>query len=128
MSSSIPVVATIKINEDEDDEVIDPKSILKKYNLNVSNVNNKGNMDRTPFKRIDDKYKELVTYNQKNNDYLNYANKTGNTHGLVADEKLKFVSGRDFKKEKTKFKNKTAFGGNEISTNVRSFKLDEDSN
>ena len=52
-------------------------------------------------------------------------NKTGNDYGKVANEKLKVTKGRDFKKEKTKFKNKTAFGGYTIDTNVRSIPLED---
>ena len=52
--------------------------------------------------------------------------KTGEKYGTQANEELKFTKGRDFKKEKTKFENKTAFGGLSISTAVRSIALDDD--
>lgn len=54
-------------------------------------------------------------------------NTTGENYGQQANEKLKFTKGKGFKKEKTKFKNKTAFGGMNISTQVRSIPLDSDS-
>ena len=50
----------------------------------------------------------------------------GDDYGTHANEKLKVTKGRDFKKEKTKFKNKTAFGGYSISNEVKSIKLDFD--
>ena len=49
------------------------------------------------------------------------------SYGKFANEKLKVTRGKDFKKEKTKFKNKTSAGGLQISQDVRSIKLDDDS-
>ncbi len=90
----------------------------------IANVN--GNLN-VPFKRIDDSIKEILPASLQDNSYETHMNKTGEDYGKQANEKLKFTKGRDFKKEKTKFKNKTAFGGLNISTQVRSIKLDDDS-
>ncbi len=45
---------------------------------------------------------------------------------MHANEKLKETKGRDFKKEKTKFKNKTSCGGYKISNQVNSISLEFD--
>jgi len=44
---------------------------------------------------------------------------------MHANQKLKVTKGKDFKKEKTKFKNKTAFGGINISNQVKSISLED---
>ena len=53
--------------------------------------------------------------------------KTGDNFGLLANDKLKITRGKDFRKEKTKFKNKTSAGGMTISQTVRSIQLENDS-
>ena len=91
----------------------------------TKNANDAGR-DKTPFKRIDDSLKEVLPESLQDNSYESFMNKTGENYGRQANEKLKFTKGRDFKKEKTKYKNKTAFGGLSISTAVRSIALDDD--
>ena len=91
----------------------------------TKNVDDAGR-DKTPFKRIDDSLKEVLPESLQDNSYESFMNKTGENYGRQANEKLKFTKGRDFKKEKTKYKNKTAFGGLSISTAVRSIALDDD--
>jgi hypothetical protein len=82
---------------------------------------------KTPFKRIDDSLKEILPVSLQDNSYEKFMNSTGENYGHAANEKLKITKGKGFKKEKTKFKNKTAFGGLNISTEVRSIPLDTDS-
>lgn len=82
---------------------------------------------KTPFKRIDDSLKEVLPESLQDNSYEKFMNSTGENYGHMANEKLKITKGKGFKKEKTKFKNKTAFGGLNISTEVRSIPLDSDS-
>ena len=53
--------------------------------------------------------------------------KSGNAYGKEANDKLKIVKGKDFRKEKTKFKNKTTFSSSNITQEVKSIKLDYDS-
>ncbi len=53
--------------------------------------------------------------------------KTGDKFGKAANDKLIVTRGKDFRKEKNKFKNKTFHGGFTISQNVRSTKLYNDS-
>ena len=82
------------------------------------------NPDRVPFQRI--KPQETST-NLKDNSYEFFMKSTGDNFGRFANDKLKVTKGKGFKKEKTKFKNKTGHGGMVISQTVRSIKLDEDS-
>lgn len=84
------------------------------------------NPDRVPFQRIKEDSKILPPALQDNS-YEAYMRKTGDNFGEFANEKLKVTRGKDFKKEKTKFKNKTSAGGMTISQTVRSIKLDDDS-
>jgi hypothetical protein len=91
----------------------------------LQNGNGVANVDKKPFKRIDDSIKEYLPAILKDNSYENFM-RTGDDYGKEANEKLKFTKGRDFKKEKTKFKNKTSHGGYTLSTTVRSIKLDDD--
>ena len=84
------------------------------------------NPDRVPFQRIKEDSKILPPALQDNS-YEAYMRKTGDNFGQLANEKLKVTRGKDFKKEKTKFKNKTSAGGMTISQTVRSIKLDDDS-
>jgi len=81
----------------------------------------------TPFQRIDSKLKDGLHYDLQDNSYAGFMTKTGENYGHEANEKLKVTKGRDFRKEKTKFKNKTSFGGLNISCEVRSIPLDVDS-
>lgn len=105
-------------DEDEEENFVQSKPIYTNGNSN--------NTDKTPFKRIDNSLKEILPQTLQDNSYESFMNKTGENYGHQANEKLKFTKGRDFKKEKTKFKNKTAFGGLSISTAVRSIVLDDD--
>ena len=84
------------------------------------------NPDRVPFQRIKEDSKILPPALQDNS-YEAYMRKTGDNCGQLANEKLKVTRGKDFKKEKTKFKNKTSAGGMTISQTVRSIKLEDDS-
>ena len=84
------------------------------------------NPDRVPFQRIKEDSKILPPALQDNS-YEAYMRKTGDNFGQLANEKLKVTRGKDFKKEKTKFKNKTSAGGMTISQTVRSIKLEDDS-
>jgi hypothetical protein len=86
-----------------------------------------GNGVNVPFKRIDDSIKHSIKTDLKDNSYDTHMHKTGDDYGRQANDKLKFTRGGDFKKEKTKFKNKTAFGGQKLSMEVRSIKLEDDS-
>ena len=83
------------------------------------------NPDRVPFQRIKEDSKILPPALQDNS-YEAYMRKTGDNFGQLANEKLKVTRGKDFKKEKTKFKNKTSAGGMTISQTVRSIKLEDD--
>ena len=84
------------------------------------------NPERKPFKRIDD---DSITNNIKikDNSYEAFMKKTGDNFGKAANDKLIVTRGKDFRKEKNKFKNKTFHGGFTISQNVRSTKLYNDS-
>ena len=84
------------------------------------------NPERKPFKRIDD---DSITNNIKikDNSYEAFMKKTGDKFGKAANDKLIVTRGKDFRKEKNKFKNKTFHGGFTISQNVRSTKLYNDS-
>lgn len=82
------------------------------------------NPERKPFKRIDDTIKNNKL---KDNSYEAYMKNTGDNFGKAANDKLIITRGKDFRKEKNKFKNKTFHGGFTISQNVRSTKLYNDS-
>jgi hypothetical protein len=145
----------INVNRKQDDKMLNKKTqrkeeteeeseeseVEQKIVLNGNNKTKKENLtDKStpvnkqisnnfniPFKRIDNSLKEVLPESLKDNSYESFMCKTGEDYGKQANEKLKFTKGRDFKKEKTKYKNKTAFGGMNISTQVRSIKLDDDS-
>lgn len=87
----------------------------------------KNKTPNAPFKRISETIIEKLDDNFKDNSYETFMMKSGNTYGKEANDKLKVVRGKDFKKEKTKFKNKSAAGSFAISTEVKSIKLDLDS-
>lgn len=118
-------------SEEESENVkVVPKIVAngnKKFAAEEKIQNNNDLSMKVPFKRIDSNLKEVLPENLKDNSYESFMCKTGDDYGKHANEKLKFTKGRDFKKEKTKFKNKTAFGGINISTQVRSIKLEDDS-
>ena len=84
------------------------------------------NPERKPFKRIDE---DSITnpIKIKDNSYEAFMKKTGDKFGKAANDKLIVTRGKDFRKEKNKFKNKTFHGGFTISQNVRSTKLYNDS-
>jgi hypothetical protein len=122
-------------NESEDEEVVKPKKkpqdvatpIAKNTKSEITNNGINGTGTKIPFKRIDDSLKDALPENLQDNSYDKFMNRTGENYGKLAHEKLKLTKGKGFKKEKTKFKNKTAFGGTSISTEVRSIPLDSDS-
>ena len=58
--------------------------------------------------------------------FQSFAHDNNDEYGAHADEKLIVTKGKDFKKEKTKFKNKTAFGGYTISNQVKSISLEDE--
>ena len=85
------------------------------------------NPNRVPFKRIDDsKLKYEVPEKYRDNSYAAYLKQTGDDFGKAANDKLIVTRGKGFRKEKTKFKNKTFHGGMTISTTVRSIPLEDD--
>ena len=86
------------------------------------------NPDRVPFKRIDDSHtKYQVPKAFRDNSYEAFMKQTGDDFGKAANDKLIVTRGKGFRKEKTKFKNKTFHGGMSISTSVRSIPLEDDS-
>jgi len=87
----------------------------------------KNKIPNAPFKRISDQNIEKLDDDFKDNSYENYLMKSGNSYGKEANDKLRVVRGKDFRKEKTKFKNKSSAGSFAISTEIKSIKLDLDS-
>ncbi|MCQ2818969.1 MAG: hypothetical protein MJ252_17020 [archaeon] len=85
------------------------------------------NNERRPFQRIDNSLKDKLPASLKDNSYEFFMRKTGDNFGQLANDKLKITRGKDFKKEKTKFKNKSSAGGFTISQTIRAIKLDDDS-
>jgi len=112
--------------QEENSDEEDLNSFAAPKNVKQSNGNGVVKEEKTPFKRIDNSLREVLPETLKDNSYDSFMYKTGENYGQQANDKLKFTKGRDFKKEKTKFKNKTAFGGLSISTAVRSICLDDD--
>ena len=111
-----------KKKKDEDD--ID----LEKEVKFIPKPKSDNNPDRVPFKRIDDsKLKYEVPEKYRDNSYAAYLKQTGDDFGKAANDKLVVTRGKGFRKEKTKFKNKTFHGGMTISTTVRSIPLEDDS-
>ena len=84
------------------------------------------NPERLPYKRIDDSIINNLPKVLKDNSYNAFMKQTGDNYGKVANDRLMVTRGKDFKKEKTKFKNKTFFGGLKISQTVRSIPLEDD--
>ena len=110
-----------KKKKDEDD--ID----LEKEVKFIPKPKSDNNPDRVPFKRIDDsKLKHEVPEKYRDNSYAAYLKQTGDDFGKAANDKLIVTRGKGFRKEKTKFKNKTFHGGMTISTTVRSIPLEDD--
>ena len=108
----------------EEDEDID----LEKEVKFIPKPKSDNNPNRVPFKRIDDsKLKYEVPEKYRDNSYAAYLKQTGDDFGKAANDKLIVTRGKGFRKEKTKFKNKTFHGGMTISTSVRSIKLEDDS-
>ena len=125
--SKVQVKAKKTEKNDTPTPVTKNSKIEKVENTKTSNGASYNGNSNTPFKRINDSLKDVLPENLQDNSYEKFMNTTGENYGKEANEKLKFTKGRDFKKEKTKFKNKTAFGGLSISTQVRSIPLDTDS-
>lgn len=117
--------------EEETDEEVKPVEKKKSSTTDTFkapiNVQNNDTAAKVPFKRIDDSLKHGLHHDLQDNSYEKYMALSGDDYGKHANDKLKVTKGRDFKKEKTKFKNKTAYGGLNICTQVRSIKLDDDS-
>jgi hypothetical protein len=115
-------------NRKESNEIeidFDTKKIAEKYNISLEEV--KIEKVKKPFSRIDaEKYSQDNSI-LANNSYDNYALHTGNVGAIEANNRLKTVVGKDFKKEKNKFKNKSGFGNSKITLDVKSTKLDFDS-
>ena len=108
----------------EEDEDID----LEKEVKFIPKPKSDNNPNRVPFKRIDDsKLKYEVPEKYRDNSYAAYLKQTGDDFGKAANDKLIVTRGKGFRKEKTKFKNKTFHGGVTISTTVRSIPLEDDS-
>ena len=108
----------------KDDDDID----LEKEVKFIPKPKSDNNPNRVPFKRIDDsKLNYEVPEKYRDNSYAAYMKQTGDDFGKAANDKLIVTRGKGFRKEKTKFKNKTFHGGMTISTSVRSIKLEDDS-
>ena len=113
-----------KDKKKKDDDDID----LEKEVKFIPKPKSDNNPNRVPFKRIDDsKLKYEVPEKYRDNSYAAYMKQTGDDFGKAANDKLIVTRGKGFRKEKTKFKNKTFHGGMTISTSVRSIKLEDDS-
>lgn len=115
-----------EVEEDDDSDFdIDPQKMKAKFNLNIDpSILVKNNQ---PFRRIKEEDIEIKDSKLTNNSWDYYAKLSGNQNATHANEKLKVTAGKDFKKEKTKFKNKSGFGGNIVTTDIKSIKLCEDS-
>ena len=113
-----------KDKKKKDDDDID----LEKEVKFIPKPKSDNNPNRVPFKRIDDsKLNYEVPEKYRDNSYAAYMEQTGDDFGKAANDKLIVTRGKGFRKEKTKFKNKTFHGGMTISTSVRSIKLEDDS-
>ena len=111
-----------KKKEKEDDDID-----LEKEVKFIPKPKSDNNPNRVPFKRIDDsKLKHEVPEKYRDNSYAAYLKQTGDDFGKAANDKLIVTRGKGFRKEKTKFKNKTFHGGLTISTTVRSIPLEND--
>ena len=113
-----------KDKKKKDDDDID----LEKEVKFIPKPKSDNNPNRVPFERIDDsKLNYEVPEKYRDNSYAAYMKQTGDDFGKAANDKLIVTRGKGFRKEKTKFKNKTFHGGMTISTSVRSIKLEDDS-
>ena len=113
-----------KDKKKKDDDDID----LEKEVKFIPKPKSDNNPNRVPFKRIDDsKLNYEVPEKYRDNSYAAYMKQTGDDFGKAANDKLIVTRGKGFRKEKTKFKNKTFHGGVTISTTVRSIPLEDDS-
>jgi len=110
-------------NCEESSEKEEYNFTFKKPAINESKIK----IPNAPFKRINENLIGNLDQNFKDNSYDTFMIKSGNNYGKEANDKLKVVRGKDFKKEKTKFKNKSSAGSFAISTEVKSIKLDCDS-
>jgi hypothetical protein len=114
-----------KVVDDDSDFDINPAKMREKYGIKVDESTiNKPN---APFKRIKEEDYQIQDNKLTNNSWDYYAKTSGNTFGNEANNRLKHTAGKDFKKEKTKFKNKSGFGGGQLTTEVKSIKLNYDS-
>ena len=112
-----------KKKKKEEEEDID----LEKEVQFIPKPKSNSNPNRVPFKRIDDtNIKYQVPENLRDNSYAAFMKQTGDDFGKAANDKLIVTRGKGFRKEKTKFKNKTFHGGMTISTTVRSIPLEDD--
>lgn len=118
-------VETIEVKKDEAAE--DEEDYNFQFKKPEPIKDNKIKAPNAPFKRINENVIETLDNNFKDNSYETFMNKSGNQYGKEANEKLKVVRGKDFRKEKTKFKNKSSAGGYSICTEIKSIKLDLDS-
>ena len=64
-------------------------------------IYHRSHVEKEPFQRIKTDY---VPPALQDNSYEAYMKKTGDNFGLLANDKLKITRGKDFRKEKTKFK------------------------
>ena len=113
-----------KKKKKDDDEDID----LEKEVQYIPKPKSDSNPNRVPFKRIDESNVNYqVPKNLRDNSYAAFMKQTGDDFGKAANDKLIVTRGKGFRKEKTKFKNKTFHGGMTISTSVRSIPLEDDS-
>ena len=111
-----------KKKKKQDDESINLEEEVKFIPKPKSN----DNPDRIPFKRVDEsKTKKQVPEKFRDNSYAAFMKQTGDDFGKAANDKLIVTRGKGFRKEKTKFKNKTFHGGMNISTTIRSTKLED---
>ena len=112
-----------KVVEEDDgsDFDIDPKKMKEKLGLKIDP---QVNTQKLPFCRIDSSKYQVDNHALADNSYEHYARVTGYTGGIEANNKLKVTAGRDFRKEKTKFKNKSGFGNSAITMDVKSTRLD----
>ena len=114
-------------NKDKDKKKKEEDDIdLEKEVKFIPKPKSDSNPNRVPFKRIDDsKLKYEVPEQYRDNSYAAYLKQTGDDFGKAANDKLIVTRGKGFRKEKTKFKNKTFHGGMTISTTVRSIPLED---
>lgn len=114
-------VRKASVVEESEEEVVHEK--IKKNGKKIV-IEETQNDPKVPFQRI----KSNVNLHEdlQDNSYARHLAKTGDDYGKHANEKLIVTKGKDFKKEKTKFKNKSGSGGMAISMAVRSIQLDSD--